>query len=213
MSDETFLARWMRRKAAARKGAEVPAEEREPREPAMAPAVSTPVAASETAAPPAQPASGTSPGEGEQTAQSELPPLEELRDIASEYRDFMRPEVDKETRMAALKRLFHDPHFNRMDGLDVYIDDYTQPDPIPPAMLAGLQHARSLLFDEPIPQAPVGESTAAGETSAETTGTEADTTAAGPEIRASEDSPVANEGAEDGGKDHAATVKEPSRPT
>lgn len=33
-----------------------------------------------------------------------------------------------------------------MDGLDVYIDDYTQDDPIPPGMLAQLQHARTTLF-------------------------------------------------------------------
>ena len=39
----------------------------------------------------------------------------------------------------ALKRLFADPQFNVMDGLDVYIDDYTKADPIPPDMLARLQ--------------------------------------------------------------------------
>jgi hypothetical protein len=36
-----------------------------------------------------------------------------------------------------------------MDGLDVYIDDYSKEDPIAPAMLAQLQHARSTLFDGP----------------------------------------------------------------
>ena len=36
---------------------------------------------------------------------------------------------------AALKKLFSDPHFNVMDGLDTYIDDYGKPDPIPPSML------------------------------------------------------------------------------
>ena len=33
-----------------------------------------------------------------------------------------------------------------MDGLDVYIDDYSKEDPIPPGMLAQLQHARTTLF-------------------------------------------------------------------
>jgi hypothetical protein len=36
-------------------------------------------------------------------------------------------------RNAALKKLFTDPHFNVMDGLDVYIDDYGKPDPCRPA--------------------------------------------------------------------------------
>jgi hypothetical protein len=51
----------------------------------------------------------------------------------------MRPGVDAATRTAAVKKLFRDPQFNVMDGLDVYIDDYSKPDPIPPALLARLQ--------------------------------------------------------------------------
>jgi hypothetical protein len=31
--------------------------------------------------------------------------------------------------------MFSDPHFNVMDGLDIYIDDYSKPDPIPMEML------------------------------------------------------------------------------
>jgi hypothetical protein len=31
--------------------------------------------------------------------------------------------------------MFSDPHFNIMDGLDIYIDDYSKPDPIPLEML------------------------------------------------------------------------------
>ena len=51
--------------------------------------------------------------------------------------------------MSALKKLFADPHFNRMDGLDIYIDDYTKPDPMPRAMLARLNQSRLLgLFEE-----------------------------------------------------------------
>jgi hypothetical protein len=34
-----------------------------------------------------------------------------------------------------MKTLFSDPHFNVMDGLDIYIDDYSKPDPLPPGML------------------------------------------------------------------------------
>ena len=48
-------------------------------------------------------------------------------------------------RRAALQKLFSDPHFNVMDGLDTYIDDYSQPNPLPPAMLAGLRQAQNIL--------------------------------------------------------------------
>ncbi|HCX33170.1 MAG TPA: DUF3306 domain-containing protein, partial [Rhodocyclaceae bacterium] len=47
-----------------------------------------------------------------------------------------------------LGKLFHSDHFNVMDGLDVYIDDYGRPDPIPPEMLARLNQARDLLFGD-----------------------------------------------------------------
>ena len=58
----------------------------------------------------------------------------------------MHAKVDERVRRMALKKLFSDPRFNVMDGLDVYIDDYSKEDPIPPGMLAQLQHARSTLF-------------------------------------------------------------------
>ena len=57
--------------------------------------------------------------------------------------------MDPATKSAALRKLFGDPHFNQMDGLDTYIDDYTKEDPIPPAMLRAMNQARSLgLFDD-----------------------------------------------------------------
>ena len=46
----------------------------------------------------------------------------------------------KRLKRAALKQLFRHPRFNIMDGLDVYIDDYTKADPIPPEMLNKLAH-------------------------------------------------------------------------
>jgi hypothetical protein len=78
-------------------------------------------------------------------APAELPPLESLS-FESDFRVFMRAKVDEGVRRAALKKLFSDPRFNIMDGLDVYIDDYSKEDPIPPGMLAQLQHARTTLF-------------------------------------------------------------------
>jgi hypothetical protein len=50
---------------------------------------------------------------------------------------------------AALKKLFADPRFNVMDGLDTYIDDYTKADPISDELLAQLQHARRTLMGPP----------------------------------------------------------------
>jgi hypothetical protein len=52
-------------------------------------------------------------------------------------------------RNAAMKKLFSDPHFNVMDGLDTYIDDYGKPDPLPLAMIRQMTGARALgLFAE-----------------------------------------------------------------
>ena len=74
----------------------------------------------------------------------ELPPLDKLT-LDSDYRAFFHPKVDEDVRRAALKKLFSDPRFNVMDGLDVYIDDYSKTEPIPPAMLAGLRQAQKIL--------------------------------------------------------------------
>jgi hypothetical protein len=80
-------------------------------------------------------------------AQSEapvLPPLEELT-LDSDFRGFFHPKVDEKLRRAALRKLFSDPHFNVMDGLDTYIDDYSKSDPIPAEMLAGMKQAQRIL--------------------------------------------------------------------
>ena len=45
---------------------------------------------------------------------------------------------------AALKKLFTDPHFNVMDGLDTYIDDYGKPDPMPEGMLRQMVQSQFL---------------------------------------------------------------------
>ncbi len=74
----------------------------------------------------------------------ELPPIEKLT-INSDYTGFFHPKVDKKLRQAALRKLFSDPHFNVMDGLDVYIDDYSKSDPLPAEMLAQLKHGQQIL--------------------------------------------------------------------
>jgi hypothetical protein len=57
----------------------------------------------------------------------------------------MKSEVDPALRRQALRTLFRDPRFNVMDGLDVYIDDYSKSEPIPAAMLASLKQAQNIL--------------------------------------------------------------------
>jgi hypothetical protein len=78
----------------------------------------------------------------------ELPPLDSLT-FESDFKAFMHAKVDEGVKRAALKKLFADPRFNVMDGLDTYIDDYTKADPISDELLAQLQHARRTLMGPP----------------------------------------------------------------
>lgn len=73
-----------------------------------------------------------------------LPPLDQLT-LESDFRQFFHPKVSEELRRAALKKLFSDPHFNTMDGLDVYIEDYSKFEPLPAEMLAALRQAQDIL--------------------------------------------------------------------
>lgn len=66
----------------------------------------------------------------------------------SDFTRFVAPGVDETIRRGAMKKLFADPRFNVMDGLDVYIEDYNTFTPIPAAMLAALNHAKGLLMQE-----------------------------------------------------------------
>jgi hypothetical protein len=74
----------------------------------------------------------------------ELPPVESLTP-ESDYRAFFHPKVNEDVRRAALKKLFSDPRFNVMDGLDTYIDDYSKTEPIPPAVMAMMKSAQDIL--------------------------------------------------------------------
>ena len=49
-----------------------------------------------------------------------------------------------------MKKLFSDPHYQVMDRLDTYIDDYSLADPIPESMLRQMASAKFLqLFEDP----------------------------------------------------------------
>ena len=142
MSDEGegFLSRWSRRKALVREGKALPPE------PVAAPPAAPVVASPPPPAPAAPPAAEDAPPE-----RPLAPTLDDVAQLTrtSDYTRFVAPDVDPQVKNAALKKLFADPQFNVMDGLDVYIDDYGKPDPIPASMLRQMVQSRALgLFDD-----------------------------------------------------------------
>jgi hypothetical protein len=73
----------------------------------------------------------------------------------SDYAAFAAPHTDPAVRNAAMKKLFADPHYNVMDGLDVYIDDYNKSVPIPKSVLRQMVQARFLgLIDDEVVEQP-----------------------------------------------------------
>lgn len=75
-----------------------------------------------------------------------LPTLSDVEQLTpdSDFSTFMTQGVSPEVRNAAMKKLFTDPHYNVMDGLDIYIGDYNTPDPLPAGMLAKMVGAQFL---------------------------------------------------------------------
>jgi hypothetical protein len=142
-----FLSRWSQRKAAAKQGIEGPES--------VAPVV--PPAAQ--AAAPVAPVAPLPPHAVADVPPPPPPPT--LADVAqltkdSDFKRFIAPDVDPGVKNAAMKKLFaSDPHFNVMDGLDVYIDDYNKFEPIPRTMMRQLMSARILgLIDDELEEQP-----------------------------------------------------------
>lgn len=169
--DEGFLSRWARRKADARRGVVAP-QPATPDAPATPPggrssaaahgAVTRP-AAPTPQAPAAMPASITAADE----PRAAPPTLAEVGQLSgdSDYTRFVAADVDPQVRNAAMRKLFSDPQFNVMDGLDVYIDDYNAPNPIPAAMRRRLEEhaahrAREALQPDGAAQTPRTETAA-----------------------------------------------------
>ena len=145
-----FLGRWARRKTDVLQGKPL-------QEPVIAAkpvplAVASAQAVSATV--PAQAAGSLKePSEAPVTAQpvEKLLSLEDVKTLTqeSDFTPFMARNVGAEVRNAAMKKLFADPQFNVMDGLDIYIDDYSKSDPIPESMLRQMTSAKFLnLFEE-----------------------------------------------------------------
>lgn len=135
MPDEGFLRRWSRLKATGGEAAEALA-----RPAPAAPAAAAPIAPAAPAPTHAGTAAGTAPA-------MEAPTLEDAARLTpdSDFSAFVGQGVDKSVQRLALKKLFADPHFHVMDGLDMYMDDYNKPSPMSAAMFAALEHAKSAL--------------------------------------------------------------------
>ncbi len=82
----------------------------------------------------------------EETPETPLPTMADVHQLTAEsdFSPFVAKNVSSEVRNSAMKKLFTDPHYNVMDRLDIYIDDYSQPDPIPHAMLRQMVSAKFL---------------------------------------------------------------------
>lgn len=128
-TDESFLRRWSRLK---RQTGET--------------AASRPAGAPAPPAPDAAPVRSPTP----------LPDVDVLT-FESDFTGFLQDHVEESLRKAALKKLFHSEAFNRMDGLDVYIEDYGKFEPLDEATLKQLAQARAMLFE-----GDAGESTTEG---------------------------------------------------
>jgi hypothetical protein len=172
--DAGFLSRWSQRKARVREGQ--PVAEAAALLPVDEAAADMAVVATAPAAPAAVGASDAPVTPPDVAGTLEAAPLT-LDDVAlltheSDYSRFVASGVDGGVRNAALHKLFSDPRFNIMDGLDTYIDDYSQPDPLPPGMLQRMFQSEALgLFKNeaspqavasPLPPAMGGESTSGG---------------------------------------------------
>jgi hypothetical protein len=165
-----FLGRWSQRKQAVREGK--PLQEpvlpvSSPNVAPHSPRVGTPATGGLA---PAAGGQGARARGAEQGGDQALPidPVEQtppltMQDAAalgtdSDYAPFAARSVAPEVRNAAMKKLFADPHYNLMDGLDTYIDDYSQPDPLPESMLRQMASAKFLkLFDEEPEASPASE--------------------------------------------------------
>lgn len=128
---EAFLSRWSRMKKTA---GETPVVE---------PLAVTPVVDAEKAVIPA--------AQNEPVLENisqNLPAVESLTD-ESDFTAFMQPKVPEALKRQALKKLFANPQFNVMDGLDVYVDDYSVSVPIPDDWYKDIPSWQAMLNPKP----------------------------------------------------------------
>lgn len=144
MAEETsgFLGRWARRKTDILQGKPLD-------EPFVGlPPLGVPAA---VASPAATVSADTVAPQSGATAKQPALSMDDVKLLTkdSDFKPFMARDVGSDLRNAAMKKLFSDPHFNVMDGLDIYIDDYSKSDPIPEDMLRAMTSSKFLkLFDD-----------------------------------------------------------------
>jgi len=140
---ENFFDRWSRRKKEAREEVPAPAVAQEAEKSADAvagTAVPVPAAADAAAGLPAE-----NPPEIPQPTLADAQALTH----ESDFRPFVGKNVAPEVKNTAFRKLFADPQFNVMDGMDTYIDDYSESTPIPDNVLRQMASAKFLkLFDD-----------------------------------------------------------------
>jgi Protein of unknown function (DUF3306) len=127
---EAFLSRWSRLK---KTGVEA--------EVAPAP-FAVPIDAEKTPLPAAQNAPNS------EEIPPDLPSIESLTN-ESDFAAFMQPKVPDALKRQALKKLFAQPQFNVMDGLDVYVDDYSVSVPIPDDWYKDIPSWQAMLNPKP----------------------------------------------------------------
>jgi hypothetical protein len=159
--DRFSLSRWSRRKlesaraASAAPGSDAPAPTSadpgsgvSPAAATTAPATTAPATSAPAATARAMTAQATVAAplatSGAAAARPPLPPIDSLG-IDADFTGFFKPDVAPSLRNAALKKLFADPRFNVMDGLDTYIDDYSVFVPLDAEEARGLVQARAIL--------------------------------------------------------------------
>jgi hypothetical protein len=151
---EGFLGRWSQRKQAVREGKPM----QEPAAPTVQPL------AGGAGAQPLKPVVGADQhqldkaaerpqtGEPPESEAVKLPTLEDVQTLTpqSDFSAFVAREVPSDVRNAAMKKLFADPHYSLIDGMDIYLEDYSLPSPLSAAVMAKMASAQFLkLVDDP----------------------------------------------------------------
>ncbi len=73
----------------------------------------------------------------------DMPPLETI-DGSSDVSEFFSPGVSEALRKAALRKMFHSPEFNIVDGLDDYDDNFTTFSALGDIVTADMRHQMEL---------------------------------------------------------------------